>query len=184
LDGGRNPAVHVYTVKEDEPSQTVTGQVCSYNPQIETSIKLFTAGTDNLVASTTIEALSTGFGRTTQGFTLKNVPEGIYTLVVSKGTHLDYTITRVAVGNGGLNLTLDPDDSINTISLRCGDINGDGLINDGDLTVLWMISNYNRSINDAADSRCDLNGDGLINDKDLTILWMVENYNKGEVMIE
>ena len=31
-----------------------------------------------------------------------------------------------------------------TISLCCGDIDGDEMINDGDLTILWMIANYNR----------------------------------------
>ncbi|MDR2711933.1 MAG: dockerin type I domain-containing protein, partial [Clostridiales bacterium] len=70
------------------------------------------------------------------------------------------------------------------ITLRCGDINGAGLINDADLTVLWRTGNYNRKTSEAENPLCDLNGDGLINDADLTILWREYNYNRGPIIIE
>jgi hypothetical protein len=69
------------------------------------------------------------------------------------------------------------------MALLCGDLNGDGMINDGDLTILWMANNYNLSVGSASHPLCDLNGDGMINDGDLTILWMVAHYNRGSVVI-
>jgi len=160
----------------------VTGLVRSYNPQRETDVELYKTGTEVLVASKTIDASSTGFGRVTQGFKLENVPEGVYDLVVSKKAHLSYTIIGLAVGAEDLDLTADPDVNINMISLPCGDINGDGMINDDDLTILWTVGNYNMHKNEAYDTLCDLNGDGMINDGDLTILWMAGNYNKSEIV--
>ena len=69
------------------------------------------------------------------------------------------------------------------MAMRCGDINGDGMINDGDLTILWLPTNYNRNVLAAADARCDLNGDDMINDGDLTILWLTTNYNRGPTIV-
>jgi len=69
------------------------------------------------------------------------------------------------------------------MTLSCGDISGDGLINDADLTILWRAGNYNRKAGESENDRCDLNGDGLINDADLTILWLTYNYNRGPVII-
>ena len=70
------------------------------------------------------------------------------------------------------------------MTLRCGDINNDGMINDADLAILWLSTNYNKSAGaPGVNSRCDLNGDGMINDADLAILWLAANYNKGAVIV-
>jgi len=160
----------------------VTGRVRSYNPQAETEVELYNTGTNILVASTKIEALLTGSGLDTREFYLYNVPAGVYDLVVVKQAHLSYTIVGLTVGANDLNMTIDPDANINMITLPCGDINSDGMINDSDLTVLWTPGNYNRRANNAVDPICDLNGDGMINDVDLTILWLLNNYNRGPVV--
>ena len=167
-----------------QATQKVTGIIRSYNPQNETLVELYLTGTEHLVASKTIDALSSGSGQITQEFTLEGVPEGVYDLVVSKQTHLSYTIIGVTVGSEDLDLSMDPDEKINTISLPCGDINNDGMINDDDLTILWLLVNYNRHINNAENPLCDLNGDGVINDIDLTILWLRNHYNKGATSVK
>ena len=161
----------------------ITGQIRSYNPKLETTVALYKTGTNIIVASKTL-ATTNGFGTIVQEFELPSVPEGVYDLKISKPIHLSYTLTGIIVGSDDLDLTINPDNSIKTITLPCGDINDDGLINDRDLTELWKLSNYNRSVNDeGVNESCDLNGDGMINDVDLTILWLISNYNKAPVII-
>ncbi|MCL1874517.1 MAG: dockerin type I domain-containing protein, partial [Clostridiales bacterium] len=104
--------------------------------------------------------------------------------VVKKDAHAKLTVTDVIVENEDLDLTKDYRPEIRLMFLRCGDINGDGLINDADLTILWRAGNYNKKTEEADNPWCDLNGDGLINDADLTILWLAYNYNRGAIDIE
>jgi hypothetical protein len=168
---------------KDSSAVAITGQIYSYNPQRAATVSLYEAETDIEVASMTL-AVAKGFRQAVQEFRLNGIKAGIYDLKVTKQTHLSYTLTGVVVGLGDLNLTENADSAINMITLPCGDINGDGLINDGDLTELWKLSNYNRSIkDDGVNEMCDLNGDGMINDADLTILWLISNYNKGSTVI-
>ena len=69
------------------------------------------------------------------------------------------------------------------MELRCGDVNGDNMINSADLAVLWMEANFNKGAAQAAEPLCDLDGDGMVNSADLAILWMEANFNKGAVSI-
>ena len=130
---------------------------------------------------TTISGFSTS-GQQNQDFTIDNVPPGIYTLEVTKAVHTKFTVHEVVVGNDAVDLRLDSHPEVRLMTLRCGDINGDGLINDNDLTVMWMLLNYNRNVATAGNPLCDLDGDGMINDKDLTVLWLPYNYNHGEII--
>ena len=183
-DGGGNPAVHVYKVKEDTPARTITGQVFSYNPRRETSIKLYTTGTDNLIASTTIEALSTGSGQTTQKFRLVNVPEGVYDLVVSKETHLNYTITGITVRTADIDLTENPDGKISTILLPCGDINRDGYIDSSDLSIIILPANYDKHVTaPGANPLADLTGTGWTDSSSLSIIILPANYDKTHICV-
>ena len=161
---------------------SLTGRVSSYNPQRETKIELYLTGTEHLAASAIIEALPEGFGQTTQEFTLKSIPEGVYDLVVSKKTHLNYSITGIPVGAAGLDLTMHPDDNINTISLPCGDINEDGFINSSDLSILILPANYNKSISDPeVDPLADLTGSGWVNSSALSVIILPSNYNRTHI---
>gem|GEM_PF-1828017 len=163
-----------------DPGVFVTGKVKTYNPKAPTTIQLMQG--DDEMYKTTIEA-TTGSGQIEQTFTFASVMPGTYTLVISKPAHTSFTVQTVVVENENVDLTQDARPDVKLMTLRCGDINGDRMINDGDLTVLWMTANYNRNVSTAANPLCDLNGDGMINDGDLTILWMVANYNRGRIII-
>jgi hypothetical protein len=104
--------------------------------------------------------------------------------VATKDEHTKYTVRTIIVGNDDIDLTQSINPEVALITLRCGDINGDGEINQDDVNILWLPSNYNKRVSKDTDSRCDLNGDGEINQLDLNILWQLVNYNKGEVFIE
>jgi RHS repeat-associated protein len=132
---------------------------------------------------TTIPADPNGLGQVTQDFTIMGVKPGIYTLEITKDVHTKYTVQTIVVSDKNIDLKLDNRDAVRLMTLRCGDINNDGMINDADLAVLWMTVNYNKGAVPPANPRCDLNGDGMINDADLAILWMPYNYNRSSVVI-
>ena len=159
---------------------SVSGKIKSYSPLNATTIQLIK---DGMVYPTEIPAES-GLGQAEQKFRFEGVAPGIYELIITKGAHTKFTVKNVIVGEGDLDLTLDSRPEVQLMTLRCGDINGDGLINDADLTILWRVGNYNKKTVEAENEWCDLNGDGLINDADLTILWLTYNYNRGSVVIE
>ena len=161
-------------------SVSVTGRVKTFNPRNPTTVRLMDGDAEMYVA--TIASIPSS-EQIEQSFTFENVAPGNYTLVVTKPSHTSYTVQTIEVGNEDVDLTQDSRPAVRLMTLLCGDMNSDGMINDGDLTVLWMTSNYNKSTSDAANSLCDLNGDGMVNDGDLTILWMTTNYNKGRVII-
>ena len=158
---------------------TVSGLVKSYNPGNITTLKLIQDSAEKYTF--TIEGVS-GSGQAVQPFTFTDVAPGDYTLVVTKDVHTTITVQKITVGTTDLDLTQDSRDAVKCMTPPCGDINGDGMINDGDLAILWMATNYNKSADQAVDPQCDLNGDGMINDGDLAILWMAANYNKGNVI--
>jgi hypothetical protein len=163
---------------------TVSGLVKSYFPIKSATLQLF-KGTEMEAAYTTYTVhAESGSGQTEQEFTFDGVESGTYTLVISKEAHATFTVHNIFVDGGDVNLTADYRPEVRLMTLRCGDINGDGNINNSDLTILWQQANYNRSAAAADNELCDLNGDGLINNIDLTILWLAYNYNRGAVVIE
>ena len=174
------------TVAVTQPEQTsgvsLSGLVRSNNPLQGTTLQLL-QGNSEAIYEITIPAETTGFGQITQPFAFENVQEGEYALAITKPGHTSFRIENVIIGDKDVDFTQDSRSGASLMNLRCGDINGDGMINDGDLSILWMLANYNRDIDKAANPMCDLNGDGLINDGDLTILWQTEHYNKGAIVI-
>ena len=154
---------------------SVSGQVTSYNPNNPTTVRLLQNGTE--MYQTTI-AVASGSGPVTQGFTFETVAEGTYDLVVTKPGHLSYTVKNVVVGSAPLDLTAQTGKPYQTITLLAGDVNGDGLIDVGDLSTVWNGANYNKSVAAASDKAADLNGDGLVDVGDLNIVWNAANYNK------
>jgi len=168
------------TYPEEVAGATVTGAVKSYNPKNPTTIRLMRG---EAVVYETVITGTAGSGQMEKTFAIKGVASGTYSMQVCKQGHTDYTVTDIVVDNTDIDLAQDNCPEVRLMTLRCGDINGDGLINDNDLTSLWSLSNYNMKTEYAANPLCDLNGDGMINDVDLTILWMASNYNRGEVTV-
>lgn len=170
------------TVFLQQDGVSLSGSVKSYNPTNEITISL---SQDNAVQYTTTIESTTGSGQVEQVFEFGSVATGSYDLTVSKDGHTDYTITNLVVGPDDVDLTTYGDDTISLITLLCGDINGDGNINDADLSILWQPSNYNKAISaDGVMEICDLNGDGNINDADLSILWQPIHYNKSNINVD
>ena len=164
------------------PLPGVSGAVKSYNPKNETTIKLMQGTAEKY--RTTIEAASSGIGQQEQPFTFTGVAPGTYSLVITKEAHTSFTVQTVVVSDRNVDLTQHGHPEVRLMTLRCGDINNDGMINDSDLAILWLSANYNKSATaQGVNSRCDLNGDGMVNDTDLAILWLAANYNKGAVEV-
>jgi len=151
---------------------TLTGTIASYNPNTPATARLML---DGEIKHETDTETKSGAGQTEQSFKFENVASGTYTLVITKPGHTSYTVREITIGTEDIDL--------GTMTLRCGDINGDNMINDADLAILWLSANYNKSTAQAANKLCDLNGDGMINDADLAILWLAANYNKGAVVV-
>ena len=170
------------TIREETPYQNVKGQVRSYDPKNETIVELMQGG--EVKYTTLIPAETSGIGQQTQTFEFsEGVAPGTYTLIITKPGHTSFTVQTIVVGEEDLDLTQDSREAVSLMTLRCGDINGDNMINNVDLAVLWLAANYNKSKGQAANPLCDLNGDGMINNADLAILWLAVNYNKGPIVI-
>jgi hypothetical protein len=161
----------------------VYGVVKSYNPAIETTLKLLQNGEQKYITS--IQETTIDFtGQQEQAFAFERVASGVYTLEITKEAHTKFTVNNVVVDEKNVDLTRSTHSAVSIITLLYGDINGDGEINQEDLNILWQPSNYNRQVSEGADPRCDLNGDGDVNQDDLNILWQLINYNNGAVVID
>ena len=154
----------------------VTGKVTSYNPNNATTIQLMQGGKEQY--KTTI-AKTTGSGQVTQDFSFPAVAAGTYDLVVTKSAHLKYTVKNVTVGSTPLDLTKHSKAAISTITLLCGDINGDGSINEDDVSIIRYANNINKSTADADNKLADINGDGSVNEDDVSIVRYSSHINKG-----
>ena len=126
-----------------------------------------------------------GYGQATQGFAFEGVALGTYSLVVTKPGHTSFTVQAVAVGDEDEDVDLADDSRpvVRLMTLPCGDVNGDGMVNSADLAILWRSDNFSKSAAQAAEPLCDLDGDGMVNSADLAILWLASNFNKSAVSI-
>ena len=154
----------------------VSGKITSYNPNNPTTIQLMQGGKEQY--KTTIAA-ATGSGQVTQDFSFNAVAAGTYDLVVTKDAHLTYTVKNITVGNAPLDLTAMTGKSYQTITLLCGDINGDGSINEDDVSIIRYANNINKSTADADNKLADINGDGSVNEDDVSIVRYSSHINKG-----
>ena len=165
----------------DKPKITVSGKIRSYNPSNLTTIQLMR--NDKEIDKIIIPA-EPGSGQRDQDFEFNGVAPGTYTLIVTKPAHTAFTVKTITVGDEDVDLTKDSRPEVRLMTLRCGDLNGDGVTDNRDLTILWLTPNYYRDTVQAANPLCDLSGDGVIDNRDLTILWMTYNYYRGEIVIE
>lgn len=158
---------------------SVKGKVASYNGNHDFTVTLYRAGSETVVGTPLTVSGNGAVELTEQEFTIPNVAAGEYDLVVTKSAHLKYTVKNVTVGNAPLDLTAHDNAAIRTITLLCGDVDGDGSINVTDLNTVWDAANFNKDANNATIKLTDLNGDGSVNVTDLNILWDAANFNKG-----
>ena len=186
-DGGKaNAAVYnwgaliPYTVPGGNGGVTVSGKITSYNPNNATTIQLMQGGKEQY--KTTI-AKTTGSGQVTQDFSFNAVAPGTYDLVVTKDAHLSYTVKNVVVGSTDLDLTTLTGKPYSTITLLCGDIDGNGFINSTDLGIILKGQNYGKSTATAGDKAADLDGNGFINSTDLGIVLQGQHYGKSAVSV-
>ena len=155
---------------------SVSGTVKSYNPNNATTIQLMQDGAEKY--STPIAA-DTDSGQKEQNFSFDTVATGTYDLVVTKPGHLTYTVKNVKVGDTDLDLTAMTEKPFSTITLLCGDINGDKSINVTDLNEVWDAANFNKNVSAVTNQLTDINGDGSVNVTDLNVIWDAANFNKG-----
>ena len=162
---------------------SVKGKVASYNGNHDFTVTLYKAGSDTVVGTPlTVSGSGTG-GSTEQEFTIPNVPKGTYDLVVTKDGHLTYTVKGVVVEGTAINLTEHSNAAISTITLLCGDIDGNGFINSTDLGIILKGQNYGKSTATAGDKAADLDGNGFINSTDLGIVLQGQHYGKSAVSV-
>ena len=153
---------------------SVKGKVVSYNGNHDFTVTLYAAGTDTVAATLTVS----GNGASEQEFTIPNVAAGTYDLVVTKDAHLKYTVKNVEVGNTDLDLTARTDEPYSTMTLLCGDVDGNGSINEDDVSIIRYANNINKSIADANNKLADINGDGSVNEDDVSIVRYSSHINK------
>ena len=156
---------------------TVSGKLVSYNPNYDVSVRLMQGGTEMYTAA--VAAPTAASGQAEQSFSFASVAMGTYDLVVVKAAHLTYTVKNVVVGDMALDLTKLTDEPYQTITMLCGDINGDGSINVTDLNEVWDAANFNKNAGAATNKLTDINGDGSVNVTDLNVIWDAANFNKG-----
>ena len=177
-DGSKAQVNYTFTFPAAKPGAgvAVSGKITSYNPNNATTIQLMQGGKEQY--KTTIAAAS-GEGQVTQSFSFPTVAPGTYDLVVTKDAHLTYTVKNVVVGSTDLDLTKRTDKPYSTITMLCGDINGDGSINEDDVSIIRYANNINKSTAVADNKLADINGDGSVNEDDVSIVRYSSHINKG-----
>lgn len=161
---------------------TVTGQITAYAPKTPTTIELYAENDSTKpVYTTTIggEANASG-GQKTQTFSFEGVTLGTYNMKVTKAGHTPCWLNHVPVGSEALDIS----QTINSLTLVCGDVNGDGKVNANDYMAVANKKNYNKAATEADNALCDVNGDGKINATDYMLIANKKNYNKGVVEID
>ena len=162
---------------------SVKGKVVSCNGNNDFTVTLYKAGSDMVVGTPLTVSGNGTVGSTEQEFTIPNVAPGEYDLVVTKSAHLKYTVKNITVGNAPLDLTAMTGKAYQTITLLCGDIDGNGFINSTDLGIILKGQNYGKSTATAGDKAADLDGNGFINSTDLGIVLQGQHYGKSAVSV-
>ena len=162
---------------------SVKGKVASYNGSNDFTVTLYQAGSDTVVGTPLTVSGNGTAGSTEQEFTIPNVAPGAYDLVVTKDAHLKYTVKNVVVETTDIDLTAKTEKPYQTITLLCGDIDGNGFINSTDLGIILKGQNYGKSTATAGDKAADLDGNGFINSTDLGIVLQGQHYGKSAVSV-
>ena len=162
---------------------SVSGTVKSYNPNNPVTVRLIEQGHHEVAYETTIDP-TTGSGQTEQNFSFPAVAAGTYDLVVTKPGHLTYTVKGIVVGDAAIDLTKHSNAAISTITLLCGDIDGDGWIDFSDYQELLKSTNYGKQTSAVGVNKiADLDGDTWIDFSDYQILLSSQHYGKSTVSV-
>ena len=162
---------------------SVRGVVKSYNPNNPVTVRLIEQGYTEPSYETIIGATN-GSGQKEQSFSFDAVAAGTYDLVVTKPGHLTYTVKGVVVGDGPLDLTKHSNAAISTITLLCGDIDGDGWIDFSDYQELLKSTNYGKQTSAVGVNKiADLDGDAWVDFSDYQILLSSQHYGKSTVSV-
>ena len=162
---------------------SVRGVVKSYNPNNPVTVRLIEQGYPEPSYETIIGATN-GSGQVEQNFSFPAVAAGTYDLVVTKPGHLTYTVKGVVVGDGPLDLTKHSNAAISTITLLCGDIDGDGWIDFSDYQELLKSTNYGKQTSAVGVNKiADLDGDAWVDFSDYQILLSSQHYGKSTVSV-
>ena len=162
---------------------SVKGKVVSCNGNNDFTVTLYKAGSDMVVGTPLTVSGNGTVGSTEQEFTIPNVAPGEYDLVVTKSAHLKYTVKNVVVETTDIDLTAMTGKSYQTITLLCGDIDGNGFINSTDLGIILKGQNYGKSTATAGDKAAELDGNGFINSTNLGIVLQGQHYGKSAVSV-
>ncbi len=166
---------------ENKEYSIVSGTIKSYNPNNATTIQLMQGGE---VKYTATIAATTDSGQVEQNFSFDAVAKGTYDLVVTKPGHLSYTVKNVEVGGTDLDLTTLTGKAYSTITLLCGDIDGDGWIDFSDYQELLKSTNYGKQTSAVGVNKiADLDGDTWIDFSDYQILLSSQHYGKSTVSV-
>jgi len=160
-------------IKDGAEKFTLTAFVTAYNPALAAEITLERNG--EAVYTYKIES-SSGNGLTTQKFSITDVVEGKYDLVLTKKGHLSYTVKGI---------TVDCDVELGSmLELVAGDVNGDGCIDLKDVAALTSVDTYGLSVDEAKTASADVNGDGCFDLSDLSIITSEKNYGRSPTVVE
>ena len=80
----------------------------------------------------------------------------------------------------GVDLTSHSDPAVKNITLLAGDVDGDGNINESDVSVIRYASNINKTASSAANPLADVDGDGNVNESDVSIVRYAAHINKSK----
>lgn len=175
LDGATEIAV--LGVKVEVKGNKISGQVTSYNPNNATTVTLYQNG--EATAYTATIAAVEGSGQVTQNFEIADVPAGTYDLVVTKAQHLTYKVTGVVVEGADIDLSAAEDKEYQNMTMLCGALDNNELINYDDLFIVLDASTYGLSVEEAASPEADLDGNALVQYDDLFIVLDAKNYGMG-----
>jgi hypothetical protein len=138
---------------------------------------------DNAVVGVHLNVTETEstIGQQTQSFTIENVPDGMYKLVLMKTAHLNAIVLNIVVNGGDVDLTGEQyPEGAQTITMAPGDVNGDGDINSNDSDMVVSPAYYRKTTLDVQPefAKLDINGDGDINSNDVDIIVTPAYYRK------
>lgn len=170
----------------------IFGSVQSYDPKKTLEITLYRYDAENgeyedVPFITKRITKTAGTGKTIQDFDLsdENLANATYMLVITKDTHLTYTLKNIKVNTSNVDLTKSDNPAVALMRLPCGDIDDDHAIRHRDLDLLNSSAIYNKpvSVADPHSRRADLDGDGYVKLSDRNILLSTDNYGKNPTII-